>query len=152
VGRGLPALPLKSLRTAPGTITTSLVLLARRGLANAERPPGARKMIVLAERLALKLRPLMVSLPPTPIRIGATFVMTGVRAAFFGAARAGSALPSAVAASASKRVRRRRRMPGRYRRSGPLVEPSSRLLDTLTRSEISGDLRPRGFERATEAP
>ena len=82
VGFGFAALPASRRRTEPGTLTTSLVALARRGLANAERPLGARKMIVLAVRLFLKFLPVMVSVPPTLMRIGATRVMAGVRVAF----------------------------------------------------------------------
>ena len=66
-------------------------------------------MIVLAVRLLLKCLPLIVSLAPTPIRIGATFVITGVRV--FSAADAGAAVRNAVPASARRTMETGRRMP-----------------------------------------
>ena len=77
VGRWLLFLTVSRPATAAGTTTRSLVVLARRGLANAERPLAERKMTVLAERLLLKRLPVIVSVPPTLMRIGWTRVICG---------------------------------------------------------------------------
>ena len=61
VGRCLLFLTVSRPATAAGTTTRSLVVLARRGLAKAERPLAARKMTVLPERLLLKRLPVIVS-------------------------------------------------------------------------------------------
>ena len=81
--------------TAGGMRSTSLVRLARVGLAKAVRPPGARKITVLRVRLALKPLPRMVSVAPTLARIGETFVMPGP---FFGVAAGGHRRRPAAAA------------------------------------------------------
>ena len=111
VGRGVALPPFSRRRTAAGTTTTSLVRLARRGLAKAERPLGARKMTVLAERLALKFLPRIVSVPPTLTRIGATRVIVGVLPFFLAATAVGAATSRAAAESTSRQMETIRRMP-----------------------------------------
>ena len=97
--------------TAAGTTTTSFLRLARRGLANAVRPLVERKITVFLGRLALKLRPLMVSEPPTLTRMGVTRVIDGVGSlARFFAAVAGDAA-SRARRSASRQMENRRGMP-----------------------------------------
>ena len=66
--------------TAAGTRTTSLRFVARIGFANAVRPLPERKTRVFLPRCALKLRPEIVSVPPTATRIGWTRVICGAGA------------------------------------------------------------------------
>jgi hypothetical protein len=61
--------------TEAGTARTSLVRVARRGFANAVRPSDERKITVFLLRVDLKRRPVMVSVPPTLMRIGWTRVI-----------------------------------------------------------------------------
>ena len=61
--------------TEAGTVSTSLREVARRGLTNAVRPSLERKMTVFLLRTALKARPVIVSTPPTLMRIGWTRVI-----------------------------------------------------------------------------
>ncbi len=111
VGFGLLSVPASRRDTAPGTTTFSFPRLARRGFAKAERPFGARKMTVFAERSDLKFLPVMVSVPPTPTRIGRTRVIEGFEAFLLSAVDAAGALASrAVADSASRQMVKRRRI------------------------------------------
>ena len=67
---------------------------------------------MLAERLLLKFLPLIVSLAPTLMRIGATRVISGVGPFFFLAAKAAGAVASrATAESTSRQMGTMRRMP-----------------------------------------
>src|SRR5215213_6752584 len=75
VGCWLEFATLSRRATDAGTVSTSLERVARRGLANAVRPSLARKITVLFLRTDLKLRPVIVSVPPTLMRIGWTRVI-----------------------------------------------------------------------------
>src|ERR687892_1326248 len=127
VGCGLLTLPPSRRATALGTTTTSFLRDARRGFANAERPLGARKMIVLAFRSDLKFLPRMVSRAPTLIRIGITRVMEGVDAFFLAAGAAGTLTTRAVADSASRQMMKRRRI------ALPPIDDPSRCLSQWPR-------------------
>src|SRR5215207_1691892 len=78
VGRCLLFATVSRRATDAGTRTTSLVVLARRGLANAVRPLLLRKITVLPLRRALKCEPRIVSRLPTLTRIGVTRLMVGL--------------------------------------------------------------------------
>ena len=84
---------------------------ARRGLAKAVRPFGARKTTVLAFGSALKFLPTDGERVPTLMRIGVTRVIEGLAASFFLAAGAAGTLTTrAVADSASRQMMKRRRI------------------------------------------
>ncbi len=103
---GTPLLPLSVARFSirrsieAGTTIVSLRLEARRGLANAVRLSGARKMTVLRRRFELKRVPRMLIALPTCTRIGDTSLI--VEACLALAADAGPAwAPNAVTRSAT---------------------------------------------------
>ena len=104
VGRWALFLTVRSRATGAVTFSTSFVLDARRGFTNAERPFDARKMTVLPFALERKWRPLIVSVPPTLIRIGVTLVTTGAGAFFFAADAPGAPTRVASAATASMQM------------------------------------------------
>src|SRR5215210_3065112 len=106
VGRCLLFATRRRRATAAGTRTTSFLVVARRGLANAVRPSGPRKMIVFLSRRALKCEPVIVTRLPTLTRMGWTRVIVG--AGPFAANAVGTT--ARRAASASRQMVRRRRM------------------------------------------
>src|SRR5680860_958091 len=104
---GLPT-PLESRlvsrrSTEAGTRTTSLPRLARRGLANAVRLPGERKMTVLRRRLEENRAPRIVIVRPTVTRIGETSLIVDALATAVVAACAGT--PGRTAKRAPRRAR-----------------------------------------------
>ena len=84
--------------------------MARRGFAKAVRPLPARKITVFLRRWALKLRPEIVSIPPTATRIGWTRVIFGVGPLRASARRAVAGTARRAAAISVKQVMVMRRM------------------------------------------
>jgi hypothetical protein len=103
VGRWALFFTVRSRATGAVTFRMSFDLEALRGLTNAERPLDARKMTVLPLALGRKWRPLIVSVPPTVIRIGVTCVTTGA-GAFLAADAPGAPTRVASAATASMQM------------------------------------------------
>src|SRR5215208_2438762 len=68
---------LRRRATEADTVSTSLRVVARRGLTKAVRPSLERKITVFLLRTDLKWRPVIVSTPPTLMRIGWTRVICG---------------------------------------------------------------------------
>src|SRR5215213_4961669 len=99
-------LTVRSRATRSVTVSTSFLRDARRGFTNAERPLEARKMTVFCLAFGLKLRPLMVSVPPTLTRIGETLLIAGGFFADFLAKAPGAATSAASATSASRQPKR----------------------------------------------
>src|SRR5215211_487872 len=132
---------LSRRETEAGTRTMSLRLVARRGLAKAVRPSLARKITVFLVRVDLKRRPVIVSVPPTLIRIGWTRVIVGAGVVVAAVAAAGST--RRAAATSVRQVVTMRRMPSPYRLSGSLLEFSRRSLATTTRSARIGNTNRR---------
>jgi hypothetical protein len=85
-------------------LTTSLRVVALRGLANAERPSGAWKTTVLRRLRELKLRPRILIVCPTRRRIGATRVIFGFLAVERLAAGAAAGTASGTRAARARQI------------------------------------------------